>query len=738
MSAPAVGEVEAGQRIAALVDTLVERRWGPLDPERRRWAGALAALVLALKPRVKAHQVLSAAPADAGDLDLADTLGALANLGFTPRRETVRPRDLDPRLAPCLVRPAGAAESPWAILGRTADGGVRLYDSATGLVETWEADDPRLQRPAEAWVFKRADETASATSRFSRAGSGHSWFRALIGRFAKILLLVLASGLAINLVALSIPLFIMLVYDNVIFSGATELLPGLAGGAALAVLAELGLRRVRARTLAWLSARLDYVVGVSIFGQLTELPPADIERASVPAQIARIKTFEAVRDVFCGGAFLSAMELPFVGLSLGLIALLAGPLALVPLLFVGAYAVLFHLVRRRVKVAIRIAAKAGTARQRLLLEALEKREALRLLGLDDLWAEKHRRLSGREGVEQHRLGQLGAIGETASQALTLLAGAAAVAVGAGLYWTGHVTTGGLVASMILVWRVLAPFHTLCAMIPRLEQVGCSIEQVNRLLELDGETAVAAKALPALRGGIAFDGVRLRYGEGVAPALDRLSFEAPPGALVAVTGPSGAGKTSLLKLVKGLYAPEDGAVLLDGFDIRQLDAFELRRQIAYAPQVPAVFEGTVLENLRLANPLASHEDAERALATFDAWDVVAALPQGLDTPIAPHGPSALSADLAGLLGLARALLHDGRIVLLDEPSNALLCGRSGAALRRWLVEGRGRRTVVLVTQRDDLIGLADVVVRLAPGGAQVTRHAADAKALETKIDTRAAA
>jgi ABC-type bacteriocin/lantibiotic exporter with double-glycine peptidase domain len=724
--------VDAGAagKIDSLVQTLASCRWGALDDGRRRWAQALAALVLALKPGVKLHQVLGAAPFDAADLDLVDALNTLANLGFTARRERLKPSRLDGRLLPCLLRPRRAAEEPWVVLGRTADGALCAFDTGSGALETIPADDPRLKRPSEIWLFKRFDPNAQSASRFMRAGSGFSWFRALIGRFSPVLVQVLAAGLFLNLAALSIPIFIMLIYDSVIGSGAGELLPGLAIGAGLAVGLELLLRRVRSHGLSWLASRLDNLVGNRLFAHLLELEPKDVERASTSSQIARIKTFEAVRDFFSGGAFLSVMELPFVVLTLVLIALVAGPLVLAPLVFLVAYAVLFALVRHHVKVAIRVAAKASSARQKFAIEAVEKIEAIRLAGLTDLWADKFRQLSGRECLAHFRLNQLGVIGEVASHALTVLAGATTVAVGAHLFWSGALTTGGLVASMILIWRALAPLHNLCTMVPRLEQLRNSIVQVNALMDLstEEETVQGRAALPTLRGAVSFRSVRLRYEEATDATLDSLSFEARAGDLVAITGPSGSGKTSALKLIQALYRPELGAVTIDGFDLRQLDPIELRRQVAYAPQSPDIFAGSILDNLRLGNPLASEDEARKALERAGAWAEVSALANGIHTRIAAHGAGALKSGLAAQIGLARAFLHDGKIALIDELPNAVMCGPTGESFKRWLVDARRRKTVFVATMREDVIALADVVVSLAPAlsarsGAQASRAAA---------------
>lgn len=311
------------------------------------------------------------------------------------------------------------------------------------------------------------------------------------------------------------------------------------------------------------------------------------------------------------------------------------------------------------------------------------------------------------------LNWLGLLAETGAHALTISAAAATIGFGVQLVWSGDMSTGALVATMILVWRVLTPFYGLCTMIPRLEQLRNSILQVNKLMDLDTEAMEAhgAARLPALRGRVGFTNATLRYGEDADPVFSELSFEANPGELVVITGDNGAGKTSLLKLVKGLYQAAGGSVQIDGFDIRQLDAPDLRRQIAYVPQAPDFFYGTILDNLRLSNGLADTAAVEAALLQADAWQEVLALPNGLETLIGRQGERSLPLALTTKLSLARAYLNPAPLLLIDELPNVLLSGRTGKNLRDYLVDIHGRRTVLLVTYRDDFMALADRVVIL---------------------------
>jgi ATP-binding cassette subfamily C protein LapB len=301
----------------------------------------------------------------------------------------------------------------------------------------------------------------------------------------------------LNVIALSTPLFIMLIYDRVIAAGAPEILPMLAIGACIAISFEWVLRRTRSQGLSWLAARMDNIVGSKIFAHLIGLPPSLIERASVAAQIARIKTFESVRDFFSGSVFLSMLELPFVVIAALAIYAVAGPLVLVPLAMIACYGLLFWAIHKKVKIAIRLAAKASSARQQFAIETFEKIQGVRGNGLSKTWQAKFRELSGREMLAHFRLNWLGMMAETLAHAITLIAAVATVGFGVHMIWAGMMSTGALVATMILVWRVLTPFYSLCTMIPRLEQLRNSIMQVNMLMDIDTEAmeAVTAARLP---------------------------------------------------------------------------------------------------------------------------------------------------------------------------------------------------------------------------------------------------
>jgi ABC-type bacteriocin/lantibiotic exporter with double-glycine peptidase domain len=679
------------------------------------WEICLCALILRIQPGCKVQRILECLPHHSHAMDEADVLNFMANMGYFCRPAESELYDIDDRLLPGLFIPTQG--NPCVVLGRDRDDTLQFYDPLSKLVSTVP---PTFDRLGKVWFFQIYDENRPPISRFMRKGTGYSWFRALLTRFKGTFMQVMLAGLVLNIIALTTPIFIMLVYDRVIAADSPATLPMLTLGVVLSIIFEVRLRAVRTQGLSWLAGRLDNIVGNRIFAHLIGLSPALIEKASVSAQIARIKTFESVRDFFSGSMFLSLLEIPFVVISAAAIAVIAGPLVFVPLAMVLAYLLLFAVVRRYVKVSIRLAAKSSSARQQFTIETFEKLSGIRAHGLGDKWQEKFRNLSGREMLSHFHLSWLGMIAETMAHALTIMAAVATVGFGVHFIWQGQMTTGALVATMILVWRVLTPFYSLCTMIPRLEQLRNSIHQVNELMDIEteAEEAKSYSRLSQIRGAISFANASYRPTPESDPVFSGLSLEVRPGDLVMLTGSNGSGKADILKMIKALEQPYEGAVYIDGFDIRQLDAPNLRHQIAYVPRASNFFQGSVLENLRLSNPLASEEEIRSALDLADALEDVMRLPEGLETIIGSYGNDKLTSSLATRLSLARAYLHPASILLIDELPNTILASKAGKNLKNYLIRAKGKLTVLMVTYREDYMRIADTIVWLRGSAAPV--------------------
>jgi len=680
------------------------------------FTACLFALLAARDWRGDPRAVLEALPHVAEDLDTLDSRNVLATLGFVTRPLRLRLDRLDPRLMPCLFVPDSGA--PLVALRRVGSA-VRVFDGGTRQERDLTASWPG----GIAYAVPPAAESAE--------DNGESVFlSSLVTRFRGHVLIVLGITLGIDLLALAVPLAVMAVYDVVIGARTPELIWYLAGGVAGVVLADFALRAIRAEFVAWLGARFERLVGGALFARLLALPPSFTEAAAIGPQVARLREFEGAREFFTGRLAMVLLELPFVIVYLAVLAILGGALALVPLglilLFVLLGLTVFPMLRRRVAEASRTRAQ----RHAFLVEMLANARAIKQLGAEALWRNRHRKRSAAAATTHYRAQTLSVLLQTLSQSLVLGAGALVLLLGAGRAIEGSMTIGALVASLALAWRVFAPMQAAFVTLSRMEQVRQSIGQIAALMRLKPESMrppADTLVRRVIGGPIGFNRVSLRYRNDGEPALLGFQLEVQPGQLIAITGSNGSGKSTVLKLLAGMAAPQAGSIGIDGVDIRQIDARELRLGISYLPQTATLFHGTVAQNLRLAEPTASDAALERAAAQAGVLDDIRALPEGFATRLTDQRLRSLPGGFRQRLALARAFLRDCQILLLDEPATGL--DEAGdAALMQALAEMRGRRTVLIVTHRPSHMKLCDRVAVLDAGrlvmegpAAEVTRR-----------------
>ena len=707
------------QDIENLLSALRSRHWLGRAPEGRTCLSHyLPPLLSALGWTGSINRVALAMPHKPSGMDLVDLLNTLAGVGWSasPLRQALE--HLDRRLLPLVFLPDGSfgeRAGPLLVLGSTeTDGGDDLVCyriEGDGLAPT----SPPKGILGSAYIFRKTEGERSGSVAAAQRATGGSWFRITLERFRSTLSQIFMISLLLNSVSLATPIFVMLVYDIIIGGLSTNGLGYLVLGVVLAIGVEAALRYIRLRSIAWLGSRADYIVNVSIFDRLVHIPPMYTERSSVSADIARIKAFESVRDFFTSPTLIAILELPFVIVLLICIAVLAGPVAAIPVVLIGIYLAMLAYLRPKLRQAIWLAAKANSEKEKMTVETFSKIEGMRFNGIDYAWLERFREASGAASFASFRAAFLASIIETMAHGLSILAGVATITVGVGRIWAGDMTIGALIASLILIWRILSPLQTLCLMLPRIEQLLSSIDQVNRLMTINPERDpnVMPTSRKTFKGNIRFMNVGLRYAKDQEPVFAGLTVEIQPGELVAITGNNGAGKSTVLKLVNRLCVPQAGSIRIDGADIRQIDPVELRRNITYVSESPFLFHGTIGDNLRLVAPLASDQALMEALIQADGWDEVSTLPDRLGTFLGDGKNAGLSSGFAYRLNLARAYLQDNPIMLIDELPYSVLNSRTGEVYKNFLKSNDGNRTILIVTYRDDYIELADKVIFLSP-------------------------
>ncbi len=676
------------------------------------YAASLAMLVSALHLNENAKHLFESLPYTHGrELDLLDILNTMANLGFTSHNMEMNLKEIDDRLMPCLFIPNKKNTVPIVLLSKK-DGIVAAFGSRIKKIIEFQPKSVR----GHAYFFERMNSDQLEEEFQTKKAAGMSWFSIIFSRFRPVINEIFLAGLFINLLSLSMPLFIMSIYDKVIGSGSTASLKSILIGIVIAILAESILRLVRLKSIVWLGVRLDNIVSNTIFERLLLMKASYTEGASISAQISRIKSFESVRKFFTGPLFLVIIELPFTLILLITIWILTGPLVIIPVVVLALFALLLFYYQSKIRVAMRAAARTSSYRQQHGMETFIKMHALHHNGMARNWWIKYKEKLSNSSVTSFNSNLISSVIETVAHSVSMISGLAVVAFGVQLIWDGSITIGALVATMLLIWRILGPLQTMCSMLPRIEQLKSGIDQINRLVsvEMERHPMVLKRPIEKLNGHVKLTNVGLRYSTEVEPIFVGLDIDVQPGEIIGITGVNGSGKSSLLKLINGLYRPQTGTIRIDDTNIRQLEVIELRNYIAYLPQMPNFFEGTIKENLLLVNPLATNEEITSALIQATAMDEIEELENGIDTVIYGNNPS-LPSGFIYTLNLARVFLKKSNIILLDELPNASLNEEAGSAYKKLLSDSKAqKKTVFFVSQRDDYIKLADRVIVLRSG------------------------
>lgn len=668
-----------------------------------RFGRCLHRLLDALGWRGEPRHLLEALPHLEQVDDLETLRSVLARLNFETRTIATRLSNVSEAMVPCLFM---TAEGSLLLVLDRQDDECLVFDGRTGH-EHWRAAD---NTAGTGFLVNEIDLEAEQ-KRMLRYG----WMTSVLRKFKSLLWQLLGITFLINMFALAVPIYIMNVYDKVIGTRSEQVLVYFFLGIAIIVVADVVLRGIRARAVAYLGARCEALLGSAAFQQLLHMPINMTERAPIGAQITRIKQFEGIRDVFTGTVANTLLDLPFMVVSLSVIVLVGGAIAWVPVGLLTLYMVMAVVTIPLTKHHVATTGETRSKLQSFLIEMVSQHRAISGNNAEEIWQHRFRHLAGESVIRHFRSQQFNIAIQTLSQTMVMAAGVATLWFGTLMVMAGDMTLGALIAVMALVWRVLAPLNSAFLSLNRLSQVVQTFRQVNSLMRLPIER-VPGKVPSFFRtftGAVTVSRIGFRYMPRAEPALVGATLEIPPGQFVVLTGPSGAGKSTLLRIIAGLYPPQAGAVQIDGLDVRQLDVGELRHAISYVPQTVTFFHGTVDQNIRLAHPTASDEDLERACREARVQDYASALPEGRATRLTAELQKRMPTALKRRLMLARAFVKDAPVFLLDEPANGL--DRSGEqGLLEKLKALHGKATVIMVTHRPSHMRMADRVVYMERG------------------------
>lgn len=529
---------------------------------------------------------------------------------------------------------------------------------------------------------------------------------------------VAVLSLFVNLLALAVPVFVMQVYDRVIFHNGLNTLAALLLGMLVVVAFDFVLRQARARILQTVALRIDADLGRALFARLVSLPLALVERRPAAYWHALFRDIDTVRNTLSGATALMLCDLLFFFLFLGLVFTIARPVAWILVAAMPLFAFIAWRSSHVVKLTGDRERRLVVDRDTLIAEIVAGRTTVKALALEQAlqpqWEQRHAAALDQSIHRGAAADRYAALGTT----LTVVTTIAMTAVGALAVLDQQLTIGSLIAANMLSGRLLTPITQLGLNWRTMSGLGEVIDRLGAVIGATPDRQNHALTGEPPKGRIAVEDVVFAHDEGAQPTLDTIRISFPPaaaaksGGMHAIVGRNGSGKSTLLKVLIGLYPPARGRVLLDGGDIAQFSRRQLTRWIGYVPQETVLFAGSLRHNIALRTPDATNDEVIEAAKRAGAHAFIIERPDGYASEVGEAGQR-LSAGQRQRIAIARALVGDPPVLVLDEPSNALDT-QADLELRENLRELARTVTVIVVTHSTHWLAACESVSVLDQG------------------------
>ncbi|SDK85504.1 ATP-binding cassette, subfamily C, LapB [Modicisalibacter muralis] len=657
---------------------------------------------------------LAGLPLEDGELTPGVFPRAAARAGLTARQSRCALVRLNPQLFPVilLLEPGRACVLLWLDVDKRLAGVI--YP---------ELNDAAVEVPIDELHARYSGRAIYARPKFRFDARGpqvskqkqHHWFWGVILENRRLYRDVLIGSVLINLFAIAMPLYVMNVYDRVVPNHASATLWALSAGIALVLCFDLALRLTRNAFVDLAASRADVKLSSALMQRVLGMR-MEARPASTGSFAATLQSFESVRGFIGSATVVALVDLPFVVLFAVIIALI-GPALVIPIVVGVVFVLLYALAAQSKMHALSETTwRVGAQRNATLVESLANLEMLKALRAEGriqaLW-EKTTAYLSRTSAQMRLLGSsVGSVALWTQQSVAV----AIIVIGVFMIIEGDLSQGGLIAAYLLSSRAMAPISQAAALMAQYHNASTALDSLNEVMDKPVERSEGHQYVSRaqVRGQLELRGVTLRYPNEERDALRDLSVKIHAGEKVAILGRVGSGKSTLNKLLQGLYQPTAGAVMVDGVDIRQFDPIDLRRHIGYVPQDVSLFFGSLRDNIVAAGGSDGIDDEAllHALEVSGIENMVNAHPQGIEMPVGERGELLSGGQRQGV-AIARALAHDPQILLLDEPSSAM-DHASEEAFKRELAIYAKPKTLVIVTHRTSLLSLVDRIVVIDAG------------------------
>ena len=529
---------------------------------------------------------------------------------------------------------------------------------------------------------------------------------------------VIIASFLINLFVLATPLFTMNVYDRVIPNDAKDTLWILALGVIFIYGIDIALKFLRTFFLETAGKKTDIIASSLIFEKVLDLKMSSMP-TSVGSMANILKEFESIRSFITASTISLLIDLPFIFIFLLGIYYIGGVLVIVPVVIIIFILIYTYFAKAKLQESIKQSYDASAMKNGVLIESLSSIETLKSLGATGYsqwkWEEATSKIADRSINSK----TISASITTVTSFLLQLNTVAIIIVGTYLIGEKMLSMGALIAVVIISSRAISPMGQVASLLSTFHHTKVSFNALDEIMNMPVEHPQGKKFVnrPEYKGNIEFRNVNFSYPNSDKTSLSNVNFKINAGEHVAIIGKIGSGKSTIQKLLLSLYVPDEGAILIDNIDIKQLDPTELRKNIAYVSQDVLLFNGTVKENIVYRVPHIEDEKIIEAAQVSGVMDFINKHPKGFDMPVGERG-AFLSGGQRQSIAIARAILQNYPIVLFDEPTSAMDSSTEAQFMKN-IKEYLKGKTTVLVTHKTSLLSLVDHIVVMEDGKAALT-------------------
>jgi len=650
-------------------------------------------------------------PMGKGPMPLTLAERAAARGGLAAKLQRLALKDIDDKTLPAIL--ILKDNQACVLLSQDAQGQARVLLPETGQGSVSFTAQELAERYTGVALFVRPHFRFDERTPEVRATKTGHWFWGAVLAQRFVYRDVLSAALLINLFALAFPIFSMNVYDRVVPNHAVETLWALAIGVVLALASDLGIRLLRSHFVDEASARIDVQISALLMERVLGMK-LENRPQSVGSFASNLRGFEQVRDFIASSTVTALIDLPFALLFVIVIAWIS-PWLVIPVVAVFCFiTVAGYVLQHRLHELSQSTYQASAQRNATLVESLTGIETIKSQGAESLIQARWERANQYLATLNVRMRGLSSSAMYTTASMQQFVSVCIILIGVYLITDKSLTMGGLIASSMLAGRALAPAGQIVGLLMQYQGARTAMESLDKIMNQPVERPVGSTFIERreIKGEIEFRHVSFAYPNRKDSALDNISFKIKPGEKVALIGKVGSGKTTLQKLILGLYQPAQGAVLLDGIDMRQLDPADVRRNLGYVSQDVNLFYGTLRENITFGMPHALDDAIVSAADLAGISDMIHRHPQGFDMPVGERGELLSGGQRQGV-GIARAVLNNAPILLLDEPTSAMDFSTEALVTQR-MKEFSVGKTVVLVTHRTSMLSFVDRVIVIDQG------------------------